>query len=201
MNTISLPHCWWWKRIYPYYVNFGMPKKLVRHRHIFLKVWWQDAILFVYFSNFYNICIYIHSFNHIHTIHFSLANRWGLSPIPHWLYAQWETPPCGAEPRIELGPALQQADAPRRTMNEPRRTINAPRRTIFTSNQLCQSGIGIPASGSVRYQWSRISPAFYRFYKKALTWVERVEKAKKSWKCKLCVQLKQVSISDTLCAM
>jgi hypothetical protein len=30
-------------------------------------------------------------------------------------------PPCGAEPRIELGPALQQADA---LPTEPRRTIN-----------------------------------------------------------------------------
>jgi hypothetical protein len=35
-------------------------------------------------------------------------------------------PPCGAEPRIELGPALQQADA---LPTEPRRTIK-PRRTI-----------------------------------------------------------------------
>jgi hypothetical protein len=43
-------------------------------------------------------------------------------------------PPCGAEPRIELGPALQQADAlptePRRTISEPRRTMTEPRRTI-----------------------------------------------------------------------
>ncbi len=47
-----------------------------------------------------------------------------------------EKPPCGAEPRIELGPALQQADAlpiePRRTMVEPRRTIVEPRRTIVS---------------------------------------------------------------------
>jgi hypothetical protein len=45
-----------------------------------------------------------------------------------------EKPPCGAEPRIELGPALQQANAlptePRRTIAEPRRTITEPRRTI-----------------------------------------------------------------------
>jgi len=34
------------------------------------------------------------------------------------LCAQWETPPCGGELRIELGPALQQADA---LPNEPRR--------------------------------------------------------------------------------
>ena len=30
-------------------------------------------------------------------------------------------PPCGAEPRIELGPALQQADA---LPTEPRRTMS-----------------------------------------------------------------------------
>ncbi len=41
-----------------------------------LKVFWQDAILFVYFSYFIK---YIHSFNHTHTIHLSIAIRWGLS--------------------------------------------------------------------------------------------------------------------------
>jgi hypothetical protein len=60
---------------------------------------------------------------HIHTIHLSIAIRWGLSPSPHCLKAQWEDPRCGAEPRIELGPALQQADAlptgPRRTLSYP----------------------------------------------------------------------------------
>jgi hypothetical protein len=75
------------------------------------------------------------------------------------LIAQWEKLPCGAEPRIELGPALQQANAlpteprrtiteprrtitepcrtmtePRRTITEPRRTITEPRRTILTNN-------------------------------------------------------------------
>ncbi len=67
----------------------------------FLKVWWQDATLFVYFI------LYIHTFtfNHIHTIHLSIAIRRGLSPSPHRLQTQWEKPPCGAEPRIELGPA------------------------------------------------------------------------------------------------
>ncbi len=62
----------------------------------------------------------IHSFNHIHTIDLSIAIRWGISPSPHRLKAQWEDPPCGAEPRIELEPALQQADA---LPTEPRRTI------------------------------------------------------------------------------
>jgi hypothetical protein len=30
---------------------------------------------------------------------------------------------------------------------------------ILTGSQQSQSGIGIPASGPVRYRWSRISPA------------------------------------------
>jgi hypothetical protein len=34
------------------------------------RVWWQDATLFVYFSYFIT---YIHSFNHIHSIHLSFA--------------------------------------------------------------------------------------------------------------------------------
>jgi hypothetical protein len=72
-----------------------------------------------------------------------------LSAFLHRLFAQWGEPPCGAEPRIELGPALQQTDAlptePRRTITEPRRTIlshaapywvtphhNEPRRTILS---------------------------------------------------------------------
>jgi hypothetical protein len=37
------------------------------------------------------------------------------------LCAQWGKLPCGAEPRIELGPALQQADG---LPTEPRRTKN-----------------------------------------------------------------------------
>jgi hypothetical protein len=58
----------------------------------------------VYISYFIT---YIHSFNHVHAIHFSIAIRWGLSPFPHRLYAQCETPPCGAEPRIKLGPRVK----------------------------------------------------------------------------------------------
>jgi hypothetical protein len=30
---------------------------------------------------------------------------------------------------------------------------------IFSVSQLCHSDIDIPASGTVRYRWSRISPA------------------------------------------
>ncbi len=45
-----------------------------------LKVWWHDATLFVYFSYF---IAYIHSFDHIHTIHLSVTICRGLSPFPH----------------------------------------------------------------------------------------------------------------------
>ncbi len=37
---------------------------------------------------------YMHSINHILTIHLSIIIRWGLSPFLHRLCAQWETPPC-----------------------------------------------------------------------------------------------------------
>ncbi len=73
-----------------------------------------------------------HTYNH--PITFIQYIRRGLSPSPHRLTAQWDRPPCGAEPRIELGPAFQQADAlptePRRTVTEPRRTVAEPRRTV-----------------------------------------------------------------------
>jgi hypothetical protein len=49
------------------------------------------------------------------------------------LKAQWEDPPCGAEPRIELGPALQQADA---LPTEPRHTILSRVAPFFTGKNL-----------------------------------------------------------------
>ncbi len=61
----------------------------------FLKVWWQDATLFVYFD----------FITYIHPSPFAEASL----HFPHRLCAQWEKLTCGAEPRIELGPALQQA--------------------------------------------------------------------------------------------
>ncbi len=63
---------------------------------LFIKVWWHDATLFRLFLKFYSAystCILSQS---------SVCIRWGSSPFPH----RWS-----AEPRIELGPALQQADA------------------------------------------------------------------------------------------
>jgi hypothetical protein len=53
----------------------------------------------------------MHSFHHIHTIHSSIVIRRGSSPTPHRWSAQWEKPSWGAQLRIELGPALQKADA------------------------------------------------------------------------------------------
>jgi hypothetical protein len=58
----------------------------------------------------FHILYNIYSFNHIHTIHLSVTVHQGLSPFPHRLSAQWEKPPCGAEPRIKLGPAPLRLD-------------------------------------------------------------------------------------------
>ncbi len=62
---------------------------------LILKVWWHDTTLFY-------IIYYIHSFHHIHTIHSSVVIHRGSSPSPHRWSAQWDKPPWGAEPRIEL---------------------------------------------------------------------------------------------------
>ncbi len=81
----------------------------------------------------HSFCLFFHIFiTYIHTFiqsHLSIIIRRGFPPSPHRLSAQWENPPCGAEPRIELGPALQQADA---LPTEPRHTITEPRRTILS---------------------------------------------------------------------
>ncbi len=95
----------------------------------------------------------IHSFNHIHTIHLSIAIRWDLSPSPHCLKAQWEDPPCGAELRIEL-PALQEANA---LPTEPRRTINWARRTrsislLFWPGKIRSSWL-LPDLADVLFSW------------------------------------------------
>ncbi len=72
---------------------------------------------FCLFFIFYNIHTYIHPITFIH--------RHSLRPlsISSSFVCSVGEPPCGAEPRIELGPALQQADA---LPTEPRRTT-----TIF----------------------------------------------------------------------
>ncbi len=53
--------------------------------------------------------ILLHTYNH--PITFIQFIRRVLSSSPHRLSAQWDRTPYGAEPRIELGPAFQQADA------------------------------------------------------------------------------------------
>jgi hypothetical protein len=65
----------------------------------------------------------------MHSITFIHRHSSGLSPSPHRLQAQWVMPPCGAEPRIELGPALQQADV---LPTEPRRTIMSHAAPLIT---------------------------------------------------------------------
>jgi hypothetical protein len=75
--------------------------------------------LFLFIFIFYNIHTYIHTITFIQYIYPSPFAEASL----HFFIAcvaQWGEPPCGAEPRIELGPALQQADA---LPTEPRHTI------------------------------------------------------------------------------
>jgi hypothetical protein len=85
---------------------------------------------FCLFFIFYNIHTFIHSITFIQYIYPSPFAEVSL----HFLIAcllSGETPPCGAKPRIELGPALQQADA---LPTEPRGTIAEPGRTIKLSH-------------------------------------------------------------------
>ncbi len=66
----------------------------------------MTLFLFIFY-----IIYYINSFLHIHTVHASVVIRLGSYPSPHCWPAQWEKPPWSAEPRIELGHALQRAVA------------------------------------------------------------------------------------------
>jgi hypothetical protein len=99
----------------------------------FFKVWWQDATLFVYFSYFIT---YIHSFIQSHSYN-TFIHRHSLRPLS--ISAQWGNTSlsCGAEARIELGPALPQADA---LPTEPRRTILSHAAPSTECNPLIRSG-------------------------------------------------------------
>ncbi len=55
--------------------------------------------------------VFIHSFRHIQTESSSVAIRRGSSPFTHRWSAQLEKRSWDAEPNVELGPAIQQADA------------------------------------------------------------------------------------------
>jgi hypothetical protein len=88
--------------------------------------------LFLFIFIFYNIHT-VQSSNHIHPTH---------SPRPlsisSSLVAQWERPPCGAEPGIELRPAFQHADA----------LPSEPRRTKKLINICCYWGSGVQESAT-----------------------------------------------------
>ncbi len=85
-------------------------KHSVPGRFVFwkIKVWWHNATLFVYFFVFYDIHTFIES--HSYNTFIRRQSPRSLS-ISSSLISSVGKPPCGAEPRIELGPALQQADA------------------------------------------------------------------------------------------
>ncbi len=77
--------------------------------------------LFLFIFIFYNIHTFIQSHSYK-----TFIRRHSLRPlsISSSLVCSVGEPPCGAEPRIELGPALQQADV---LPTEPRRiTIGKP---------------------------------------------------------------------------
>jgi len=89
-----------------------------------------DATLYVYFSYFIT---YIYSITLIQYIYLSPFAEASLRFLIACMLS-------GAEPRIELGPALQQAEAlqtkPRLTITKPRRNITKPRRTISKLTEL-----------------------------------------------------------------
>jgi hypothetical protein len=88
----------------------------------FFKVWWPNATLFA-FIFLYTVDTFIHhSFIHKHLLRpISISSQ---------LSAQWAEPPWGAEPRFELGPALQQASA---LPTEPHCTLTEPHCTLCVS--------------------------------------------------------------------
>ncbi len=104
-------------------------------------------------SLYFDILWYTHSIHHIHTVHSSVAIRRGSSPFTHRWSAQWEKPPWGAEPRIELGPAIQQADP---LQEDQGSMYSAQLKGMIDSIQLgscclgCQRGQTSTASISIR---------------------------------------------------
>ncbi len=94
-------------------------------KFFFFKFWRHDATLFRLFLIFYDIhtSIQSHSNNTFIRHHSSRSLSISSSPL-----SSAGKPPCGAEPRIELGHALQQADA---LPTEPRCTIKTPFQKLF----------------------------------------------------------------------
>ncbi len=97
---------------------------LLASRSEFTHPWQGKLPLFIYFYiNRVYIYYFIYDNSSSATLDLLIASAWG------------------DEPRFELGPAVQQADAllsktrrtlskPRRTLSKPRRTLSKPRRTL-----------------------------------------------------------------------
>ncbi len=81
-------------------------------------VWWHDVTLFVYFDCYSTY--YIHSVTFTQYIHPPAFVEVPVYVSPQRWSAQWVEPPCGAEPRIELGPES------RRTISTELRRTPAP---------------------------------------------------------------------------
>ncbi len=96
-----------------------------------IKVWWHDATLF-----FFLFVLYFHKFRPLHSYStFIRSDSPRFLSISSSLVSSEGKPPYGAKPRIELGPALQQADALpselRRTLlSYLRHTLSELRRTL-----------------------------------------------------------------------
>jgi hypothetical protein len=91
-----------------------------------IKVWWPNATLFA-FIFLYTVDTFIHhSFIHKHSLRpISISSQ---------LSAQWAELPMGAEPRFELGPALQQASA---LPTEPHCTLTEPHCILLSHTAPC----------------------------------------------------------------
>jgi hypothetical protein len=62
------------------------------------------GIMPLFFLFQYTVNTFIHSFQHIYTVHSTVVIHRGSSQSPHRWSAQWEKSPSGAKTRIELGP-------------------------------------------------------------------------------------------------
>ncbi len=83
------------------------------------KIRWKSKCLIIAFIFLYTVDTFIHH-SFIHSLRpISISSQ---------LSAQWVEPPWGAEPRFELGPALQQASA---LPSEPHCTLTEPHCTLI----------------------------------------------------------------------
>ncbi len=80
----------------------GVKETVSKKHRIILKVWWQNSTLFVYFSYF--ITSDIHSITFIQYFYPPLFAEASQIFLIAFMLSGGK-PPCGAGPRIELGPA------------------------------------------------------------------------------------------------